>query len=415
MNARIAANQGRTFLALLAAVRPHARRDSGLPHRLKELLGRNRALGARDRRLYRELIYTVLRFLPWIEPLLDADPDAAVRATAWLAPELPETSAFRATWTEGWPPAPAGLAAKAAVLRERPDLPPARPAFEPEALLPAWLREECPDAFTAPHLDSILARAPLWVRLQTDRPEMVLDEFRRRGWTARAEPGVPEAFALPPNAAVAASDAYRRGFVEIQDLGSQLVLALAPVAPGEAWLDACAGAGGKSLQLAGLVGPAGRVDASDVRPEQLDELRDRARRARLDTIRILAPADLGDGYDGVLVDAPCSGSGTWRRLPHRKWQTDRDELRAFATLQDRILAAHAPRVRPGGLLVYATCSLARTENKAVVEAFLAAHPRFRAERPARELGGAWDGTGTRLLPGHRDSDGFYVALLRAAS
>lgn len=412
MNPRIAANQGRTFLALLDAVLPHVARDSALPRRIKELLARNRALGSRDRRLYRELTYTALRYLPWIRPLLAADPDAAVRATAWLAPELKDTAAFRAAWTADWPAVPAGLAAKAEVLRARPDLPAARPEFRPEDLVPAWLREECPAAFEPAQLDALLARAPLWIRTQTRNPDLVLDEFRRHGWVARPEPGVPDAFALPPNAEVAASDAYRRGFVEIQDLGSQLVLAHVPVAAGETWLDACAGAGGKTLQLARAVGDAGRVDATDVRPEMLDELRDRAGRAKLERIRI-GTVKPGAAYDGVLVDAPCSGSGTWRRLPHRKWQTTPDELREFAALQGRILAEQAPRVRPGGRLVYATCSLARTENEDVVRAFLAAHPGFRAEPPAAAFGGRFDGVGTALLPGTRDSDGFYVALLRA--
>ena len=226
---------------------------------------------------------------------------------------------------------------------------------------------------------------------------------------------MPDAFALPANAEVADTDAYRRGFVEIQDLGSQLVLAHAAVAPGQVWLDACAGAGGKALQLARALGAAGRVDATDVRPAQLEELRDRARRARIDTIRIGSAEPPPGGYDGVLVDAPCSGSGTWRRLPHRKWQTQPAELREFAALQGRILAEQAPQVRPGGQLVYATCSLARTENEGVVRAFLAAHPRFRPEVPARDWGGASDGVGTTLLPGARDSDGFYVAVLRAGA
>ncbi|HLP24462.1 MAG TPA: RsmB/NOP family class I SAM-dependent RNA methyltransferase, partial [Acidobacteriota bacterium] len=282
--------------------------------------------------------------------------------------------------------------------------------FDPSALVPAWFRDHCPDAFTPPQLDALLARAPIWVRLQANDREMVLDEFRRKGWEPRATPVSPDAFALPPNAEVANTDAYRRGFVEIQDLGSQLVLAHASIAPGTRWLDACAGAGGKTLQLAHAVGSAGHVDATDIRPAMLEELRERAARARLTNVRTLSAAD--GAYDGVLVDAPCSGSGTWRRLPHMKWHTQPETIPQFAAQQLAILSANAAHVRPGGLLVYATCSLSHVENHDVAAAFLAAHAEFRAEKPLRDLGGRFDGAGTTLLPATHDSDGFYVALLR---
>ncbi len=422
MNPRIAANQQRTFLAQLAVVLPHVRTDSALPRRIKELLGRNRAFGSRDRRLYRELLYTVIRYLPWFEPLLARDENAAAQLAAWLAPEMKDTAAYRAALLEGWPATPATLAEKSAVLRarfsapgraSRPDEPPTSVDdnnFAPTTLLPAWFREHCPDAFSPAQLDALLARAPIWIRLQANDREMVLDEFRRKGWEPRATPVSPDAFALPPNAEVANTDAYRRGFVEIQDLGSQLVLAHAPVAPGERWLDACAGAGGKTLQLAHAVEAAGRVDATDIRPAMLEELRERATRARLTNVRLVRAAD--GVYDGVLVDAPCSGSGTWRRLPHMKWHTQPATIPQFAAQQLAILSANAAHVRPGGLLVYATCSLSHVENHDVATAFLTTHAEFSAEKPARDLGGRFDGAGTTLLPATHDSDGFYVALLR---
>ncbi len=450
MNPRIAANQQRTFLQLFAQVRPHLRTDSSLPRRIKDLLGRNRAFGSRDRRLYRELIYTAIRFLPWIEPLLDAtnssqpvpatstdaaNYDLAAQVVAWLAPDLKDTQAYRAVLLEGWPAVPESLAEKAAMLRTRlagranpPGEPwPGRHAtstahpegspyhfqsgfFDPQSLLPDWFRPHCPAAFETPHLDALLARAPLWVRLQTNDAHMVLDEFRRHGWPSTPFKGVPDAWALAPNAEVAGSDAYRRGFVEIQDLGSQLVLLHAPVNAGQRWLDACAGAGGKTLQLARLVGDTGRVDASDVRLDVLDELRDRATRAKLSQVQVVRqPAE---NYDGVLVDAPCSGSGTWRRLPHMKWYTRPEMIPKFAATQLEILSVNAPRVRAGGLLVYATCSLSNVENREVVAAFLKQNPKFTPEAPVRDWGAASDGFGHSLLPGTHNTDGFYVALLR---
>jgi len=407
MNPRIAANQQRTFLAQLATVLPHVRTDSALPRRIKELLGRNRAFGSRDRRLYRELIYTVIRYLPWFEPLLGHDEDAVAQLAAWLAPEMKDTAAYRAAHLENWPPTPPTLAEKAARLRAR-----FGGEFSPTALLPGWFEQHCAEAFAPAQLDALLARAPIWVRLQVNDRAMVLDEFRRQGWEPRATAISPDAFALPPNAEVANTDAYRRGFVEIQDLGSQLVLAHAAVAPGQRWLDACAGAGGKTLQLAHAVGATGHVDATDIRPAVLAELRERALRARLRNVATVAPTGL---YDGVLVDAPCSGTGTWRRLPHMKWHTKPETLPQFAAQQLEILTANAAMVRPGGLLVYATCSLSHVENHGVATAFLTAHPEFCAEKPSRDWGGRFDGAGTTLLPATHDSDGFYVSCLRRKS
>ncbi len=422
---RIAANQQRTFLAFLEQILPHVGRESALPRRIKELLGRNRAIGSRDRRLYRELIYTTLRFLPWVRPYLEESPDFAAQMVAWLAPELKDTIAYRTALLDGWPAVPQSLVEKSAALQKRaPALggDAAHGQFSPTELLPEWFREHCPGVFESPHLDVLLARAPLWVRLQVQDRALVLDEFSRRNWEARPSPNFPDAFALPPNAGVADSDAYRRGFVEIQDFGSQLVLAHAPISAGQHWLDACAGAGGKSLQLAHQLsnlakqgGTVGRVDATDIRPAMLEELHDRAARARFGNIRIVATPS--GPYDGVLVDAPCSGSGTWRRLPHMKWITQPAMLAEFAALQLEILTTNAARVKfaagpGGGVLVYATCSLSHVENHDVIAAFLGAHPEFKVERPTLDCGGIFDGFGTTLLPGTHDSDGFFVALLR---
>ena len=188
------------------------------------------------------------------------------------------------------------------------------------------------------------------------------------------------------------------------------MLACAAVPAGGRWLDACAGAGGKTLQLARLLGPAGHVDATDIRLDILEELRDRATRARLQNITIVK-AGTGE-YDGVLVDAPCSGSGTWRRQPHLKWYVKPETIASFAATQRQILAANAAHVKPGGLLLYATCSLSHHENRDVVAAFLNEHPNFNPEAPTKNFGGDFDDLGTALLPGTRNTDGFYVAALR---
>lgn len=384
----IAASQGRVYLELARALQPHWRGDFALPARIQRLLAARPGCGSRDRRLYRELIYTTLRHLPWIEPCLEANPEEALRRVAWLAAEAPATTAFRATWATGEPP-----------------------AGDPIELLPAWFRPEAPALFTPEEAAAQARRAPLWLRLQTANPGAIHAEFRARGWPFSPSPILPDALRLDAEPDLTTTDAWRQGSVEVQDLGSQLLLASVGVPPDSHWLDACAGAGGKSLQLARLVGPAGTVEATDIRSAALAELSDRATRARLVNLRITArPARAA--YEGVLVDAPCSGTGTWRRAPHLKWVTRSEHLARAAAKQSALLRQFAPLVRPGGLLVYATCSLARSENSAVVAAFLRDHPAFTLHRPEADFGFAPAECGLTIWPARHDTDGFFVAALR---
>lgn len=383
----IAGSQRQTLLVLLAQLQPHWHRDRALPLRIDLLLQRDRRFGSRDRRLYRELIFTALRFLPEIEPLLAAESGEAVRRLAWAAADTVATRNFRAAFATGdaW-------------------------RADPVRLLPAWFRAHCPAAFAPLQAATLATRAPLWLRLQTDDAAAVLAEFATLGWAVERAPALPSALRLGADVDVTKTAAYRRGAIEVQDLGSQLLLAAVGVEPGGVWLDACAGAGGKTLQLARLVGPAGRVDAADRRAVALDELGVRVRRAGLANVRRVATPDAA--YDGVLIDAPCSGSGTWRRAPQLKWTTTPADIEHGHDLQISLLRQHAAHVRPGGRLVYATCSLSQRENEDVAAEFLAGAPDFAPAPFARTFGGVPAGTGLALLPATHDTDGFFVAAFQ---
>ncbi|ATC65562.1 RNA methyltransferase [Nibricoccus aquaticus] len=385
-----AANQARTFLALFAELRPLLRTDRNLPARLQQRLARERRFGSRDRRLYRELLYTAIRHLPWIEAALAISDVTAIHATAWLAADVPATRQLKtALVPTDWPELPPTVAAKAAHLGE----------IARASLLPDWFHAHCPAAFESPNLDALHTRSPLWLRLQTDKPEKVFTEFNARGWTWRTSDLIPDALELLTESDVTQTDAYTHGLIEIQDLGSQLILTSAAPQPGTRWLDACAGAGGKTLQLARLLGPTGHVTAHDIRPAALAELQTRASRAGLRNVSVSpAPAGL---FDGVLVDAPCTGSGTWRRSPHLKWCTTEADIASAAKLQRELLTRFAPHVRPGGHLLYATCSLSRVENEDIATAFHAAHPHFTAASPARTI-----------LPATHNTDAFFAATFR---
>ena len=413
----VVGSQQHTLLVLLGQLRAHWRHDRNLPARIQHLLARNRSFGSRDRRLYRELIYTALRYLPWIEPELTAAPERASELIAWLAADIPATALFRRQLLTGWPACPPSVQEKAAVLNARRSGSSAdgeRPShFSPDDLFPRWLKNECPEAFAAAQCDALQSRSPLWLRLNPETKTDVLQEFETRGWQLEPSSVLGTAVRVLTEADVTQSESFKKGRFEIQDLGSQLILESTGLSAGGLWLDACAGAGGKTLQLAQMIGPAGRVDAFDVRIAALRELAARAARARLQNIRILTtpPKDL---YDGVLVDAPCTGSGTWRRAPHLKWTTAEADVAKAAVLQGDLLTANSALVRKGGQLIYATCSLARSENEAVVNQFLQTNMDFEIESPHQAFGGRVSAHGLTFLPATHDSDGFFVAAFRRA-
>lgn len=409
---RIARGQSEVFRQLWVEFHPLATSDRALPAKLEQRLRQDRRFGSRDRRLYRELVYTALRYRSWLPDPGQAMEDAAIAAVVWLSADLPATRELKRSLLSDWPPAGSSIDERSAFLLGK------GLAHADRPVLPDWFRAECPVAFTPPLNEVLVQRAPLWIRLQTGQPERVEAEFRAQGWGFTPSPDLPGAWRMEGAVDLTRSDAFADGRIEVQDLGSQWIVAQLPLAAGERWLDACAGAGGKTLHLASRLGGTVRVFAHDIRAAALDELRLRARRAGLQSIEVTrAPETLaGDGFDGVLVDAPCTGTGTWRRAPHLKWSTQPADVAAAAVRQGALLDRYRLLVRPGGLLVYATCSLAASENEAVVRRFLERHPDFRPESaPLRVLPRARPASpGHTLLPSLYDTDGFYCALLRRA-
>ncbi|MFA5206052.1 MAG: class I SAM-dependent methyltransferase [Lentisphaeria bacterium] len=317
----------------------------------------------------------------------------------------------------------ATLGERAATLFRRFRVPPPAGGFQPAGLVPAWAPSLLAPAVPADTLLPWLQRRPpLWLRVQRGEPAAVLAELAAAGLCP--EPHARLAGAVRVGDArinVFTLPAYREGRVEIQDLASQAVGAVCAPRPGERWWDACAGAGGKSLQLGALMANRGTVFATDIREYKLEDLRRRARRAGLCNIQCrgwdgkpLSPRKAT--FDGVLVDAPCSCSGTWRRNPGARWSAEADEPARLAALQRQILHAAASGVRPGGVLVYATCSLFRGENEDVVAAFLADHPQFQPEPFTDPITGETVSAGMRLFPPWAgDSDALFTARLHRQS
>jgi len=293
-------------------------------------------------------------------------------------------------------------------------LPPPRPPPDDPALrlsFPDWLwttmeRELGPEA---PRLaDALNLPGPVCLRPNLLRTTAAALAARLAGEGVRTSAGrlVPSALLVTsPRPNVYGLAAWREGLLEVQDEASQLAGALVDARPGESLLDLCAGAGGKTLLLAAAVGPGGSVCACDVDAERLRRLDTRARRAgAAHLVRVCGGAPPPDAsFDAALVDAPCSELGALRRGPDLRFRIDPATLAPLPFLQRELLARAAARVRPGGRLVYATCTFRREEDEEVAEAFEGSHPGFTRE--------VW----TRTWP-HRDgADAFFVARWRRLS
>jgi len=284
---------------------------------------------------------------------------------------------------------------------------PGEPVAEP-GIAPAWLLERFDPVIAPEEWAALLDRAPLDLRVN----RLKAGEVAFPG--AVPTPHAPFGLRLPE-----AIQIEQDGRVEIQDEGSQLVGLAGAAAPGMLAVDLCAGAGGKTLALAADMANEGRLIACDTDRSRLSRLPARLERAGVSIaeIRLLDPgrepaalADLAGQADLVLVDAPCSGSGTWRRNPETRWRITPERLERLTALQARLLDFGADLVKPGGILVYAVCSLLAEEGRDQAERFsgrsslVSEPPLIPAGRPA--------GAGTLLSPARDGTDGFFVARWR---
>jgi 16S rRNA (cytosine967-C5)-methyltransferase len=305
-----------------------------------------------------------------------------------------------------------------------------------QADVPDWCVEQLKATFSVGWLTECIAlagRPPLDLRVNT----LKSDRDRVLRQIARLKPEAcclsPVGIRIPPTGAarrhpnIQSDEAWLRGRVEVQDEGSQLCALLAGAAPGDQVLDICAGAGGKSLAFAATMDNRGQIYAYDADRNRLAPIYDRLKRAGARNVQVRPPDDdtLGDlvgRMDLVFVDAPCSGSGVWRRHPDAKWRLTPEALDLRRQEQVAVLDEAARFVRPGGTLAYATCSVFDSENRQQIEAFRTRFPDFRpvdlAERfrdlteyAADEAGHLSDGA-IQLTPVRSATDGFYLSVLQ---
>jgi 16S rRNA (cytosine967-C5)-methyltransferase len=353
-----------------------------------------RYAGSKDRRAVREHVYRAIR--AWPRP-----PGSGREAMLGLAVAEPELALL----FDGSPHGPA---------------PAAEPGKDPGGgIVPDWLARRFDPAVAPDEWPALLGRAPLDLRVNRLRGtrEDALAEL------AGAEPSPlsPLGLRLPDGTRVEEEPAWNAGLVEIQDEGSQLLALACTAAPGMTVVDLCAGAGGKTLALAAEMANRGRLIASDTDRGRLSRMPPRLARAGAGIVepRLLNPgaeraalADLAGAADLVLVDAPCSGTGTWRRNPELRWRLTAERLGPLVKLQAYLLDLAVELVRPGGIVVYAVCSLLAEEGRGQAEAF-GSRSALVPEAPPI-AGGRAAGPGLVLTPGHDGTDGFFVARWRAS-
>lgn len=389
----------------------------------------HRELGGRERGFVAETCYAVLRRKRQLEKLV-----APAKSSRWLM----LASLLRFGGVGQRQLADVVSAAEKDWLLEFKSRPESEMSLADEADFPDWLVENLLLDLTETELLA-LARglnqaAPLDLRVNSLKAKRddVLSRFATEGIAAEACRFAPLGIRLKGKPALQKHPMYLEGAIEVQDEGSQLLGHLLAPKRGEMVVDFCAGAGGKTLLLGALMRSTGRLYAFDVSDKRLAKLKPRAARSGLSNMHPVCIANENDirvkrlagKIDRVLVDAPCSGLGTLRRNPDLKWRQTAQSVGELARKQAGILAGASRLVKPGGRLVYATCSILADENQTIVNDFLAAHPdyqRIDAGEVLRQqgiviapLGDPQTPLDMRLFPHVHGTDGFYAAVLERA-
>lgn len=393
----------------------------------------NRYAGSKDRRAVADRVYRVLRArgrLVWAMGGRE-DGRALVIGSLALIDGLPLEEIEALHSGEGYGPRPLSKQERARITAGEGELPGWVAAGLPEFVVEDF-KAVFGERWSEEARELMAPRAPIDLRVNgaVASVEDVEAELRDAGLSPERTPFSAWGLRLPsePPPNIQALEGFKAGRFEIQDEGSQIVSWLACAAPGMTVVDYCAGGGGKTLALAQEMEGQGTLVACDVVQKRLDNIRPRLQRAGVEAdLRLIGQngggvEDLNGKADLVFVDAPCSGSGTWRRHPEDAWRLKADEVERLHALQLRILSQAAQLVKPGGRLVYVTCSMLTAENEATIAAFEASQPVFapvdisgatanrRLKTAACGLVRDADIHHVRLSPASTDTDGFFLAL-----
>ena len=355
----------------------------------------SRFAGSKDRAAVRDLVFDALRARRSLSALGGAMTGRGLMIGLVLRDDLGLDALF-----DGAGHAPPPLSdAERVQIADGAELPDPVAYDMPDWLWPLWCDSLGDEASAAALAQQV--RAPVFLRVnrRCGSPEAAIAALAADGITAISHATVSGCLEVTDNARrIGQSRAYTDGLVELQDASSQFAMQAVQVPPGARVLDYCAGGGGKALGFADQNDAV--VFAHDIAPERMRDLPARAARAGVSITQLRTDAlSRQASFDVVFCDAPCSGSGTWRRTPDAKWRLTPADLDRLCATQAQVIRAAAQLVAPGGVLAYATCSVLRAENDAIVDDFLAANPRWRRDR-------------TEKLRPDATGDGFYLCVLR---
>ena len=397
----------------------------------------NRYIGSKDRGAVSELVYWSLRHKGNIEWWLNSiqfpyiNGRSLAFAAVLLRGEFDERTLPTMTQDSKFSPKSLSIS-ETAMAGKLAGQPITHPGMPPHAKLnyPQWmtplLEKNFGPAMEA-EIEAMAEQAPTDLRVNTLKAtrEQLIESLREDGFEVEATPTSPLGVRMKKRGPVFTASSFKKGWFEVQDEGSQMVAILAQPEPGQKVIDFCAGAGGKTLALAAAMHNKGRLMAWDTSEKRLNQIKERLRRAGVDNVQIQVIESESDSFikrhkgtaDRVLVDAPCSGTGTWRRNPDLKWRFTQQDLNEVMAVQERILDSAARLVKPGGRLIYATCSVLKNENDEQVAKLLTKRNDFRVVCAQK----VWSKTCTEgndqsvsylSVTPHKDGvDGFFAAVL----
>jgi 16S rRNA (cytosine967-C5)-methyltransferase len=406
---------------------------------LKEWGGSHRFAGSGDRAAIAGLVWDVLRRRASSAWIMESD-SARARVLGMLKVERGMGVGAIAALCDGsrFAPQPLTDTERSALASRTTDNAPPPVAGD----YPEWLDLHLAQVFgddRAAEAAAMASRAPLDLRVNTlkAKREKVLRSLSHLD--AKETPWSPlglriELGADAKNPGIHAEEDFIKGAVEVQDEGSQLAALFSAAKPGEQVIDLCAGAGGKTLALAAMMGGKGRLIATDRDKRQLAPIHERLSRAGVHNAEVRAPkgeaeplADIKASADLVLIDAPCSGTGTWRRNPDAKWRMRPGAIEIRLKDQIEVLDRASAMVKPSGRIAYITCSVLPPENSEQIRTFVARHPEFSVQPPEQTVSVLWDKAeafaeaalrteeGWLMTPRRTGTDGFFVSILRRQS
>lgn len=404
--------------------------ESGYPadRELAKILRSRKEIGSRDRKLLSDLVFAVFRWMGWTKCWRDTCLQKMLLSSIFLegktGHEVARKWAHELELPEGW-----DLCSISDSLEEKLE------ALERVFgggdlnrtwmdLFPKWFYHELyvPEEYGSDEgiqkfkkiiFTIFQTRPPVWIRIVESFRIQVIQDLKKSGVDFHFDEELENAASLHSPVNLNLLPSYKKGKFEVQDFSSQMVGHVCSPQPGETWWDVCSGAGGKALHLSDLMKGRGRVVATDVRKSSLLEFQRRLNKTQKKNIltHSCKEGKEWDGktmFDGVLVDAPCSGTGVWRRNPDARWRITENDLITFATCQTDLLTRCKESVRPGGVLVYSVCSITQAETEGVVETFLNQSPDFKLHPfldPLKKMGTSgkfW------IWPDKKNSDAMFI-------